>query len=160
MREHFSRNGHLMRFSAQLLLSCRHIFFLIPRSYYSRVSVNVMIILQAISKNSIKSKTQFPMLKSRTVPFFLFLFFNQQVTQFTEPQAMADKFYMGLLLFILVISSVHCARLRRPQDAERSPLFLYGNRLQQGCVFRHHDSFRLTVVPFNQIKSIFLSSMA
>lgn len=60
----------VMRFSAQLFLLCRHIFFLIPRSYYSRVSGNVMIILQAISQNSIESKTQFPMLKSRTVPFF------------------------------------------------------------------------------------------
>lgn len=132
----------VMRFSAQLFLFCRHIFFLIPRSYYSRVSVNVMIILQAISQNSIESKTQFPMLKSRTVPFFLF--FNQQVTQFTEPRAMADKFYMCLLMFILVTSSVHCARLRRPQDAERNPLFLYGKRLQQGSVFIHHDLFRLT----------------
>ena len=51
---------------------------------------------------------------------------------------------------------MHCARLRRPQDAEGTSLFLYGKRLQQGSVFRHHDSFRPDIVRFNQIKSIFL----
>lgn len=39
---------------------------------------------------------------------------------------MGAKFYMCLLLVILVTSLVCCTELRRPQDADESSLFLYG----------------------------------
>ncbi|XP_074624087.1 uncharacterized protein LOC141882052 [Acropora palmata] len=55
---------------------------------------------------------------------------NQQITLFTKLQAMGAKFYICLLLVILVTSPVYSTRLRWPQDTKKSPLFLYGKRYQ------------------------------
>lgn len=82
----------------------------------------ILCLVCKLSKNSIKSKTQFSITGSRTIPFFS----NQVRLPFTELQAMGAKSYMCLLLVILVTSSVHCAGLRRSQDGEKSSLFLYG----------------------------------
>ena len=43
---------------------------------------------------------------------------------------MGAKFYICLLLVILVTSPVYSTRLRWPQDTKKSPLFLYGKRYQ------------------------------
>ena len=43
-------------------------------------------------------------------------------------QAMAAKFYICMLLVVLVSSAVHSARLRRPQDGEKTSNFLYEKR--------------------------------
>ena len=49
-----------------------------------------------------------------------FLSFNQ-----AKLQAMAAKFYICMLLVVLVSSAVHSARLRRPQEKEKTYNFLY-----------------------------------
>ncbi|KAM7439057.1 hypothetical protein ABFA07_011509 [Porites harrisoni] len=41
---------------------------------------------------------------------------------------MAAKFYICMLLVVLVSSAVHSARLRRPQDGEKTSNFLYEKR--------------------------------
>ena len=41
---------------------------------------------------------------------------------------MAAKFYICMLLVVLVSSAVHSARLRRPQDKKKTSNFLYEKR--------------------------------
>ncbi|KAK2570224.1 hypothetical protein P5673_005003, partial [Acropora cervicornis] len=68
------------------------------------------------------TETQIELLETRI--FFHF----RDVTLCTELQAMGAKFYISLLLVILVTSPVYSTRLRRPQDTMKSPSFLYGKR--------------------------------
>ena len=50
---------------------------------------------------------------------------------------MAAKFYICMLLVVLVSSAVHSARLRRPQEKEKTSNFLYDyERIFQDGNFR------------------------
>ena len=56
---------------------------------------------------------------------------------------MAAKFYICMLLVVLVSSAVHSARLRRPQDKEKTSNFLYEKRGPRESFFVEveHDTF-------------------